>query len=343
MSIGGKGSRRTFTNRILAMVDQRAGGEGGGGSGTPNSIAKWLGATTLADSILTDDGVTATVGGALTVSGILTANGNAVFGDAITDTLTFTARAVSDLIPSTTNARNLGEAALLWANVYATSLTGTLATATQNSVTTMTGLTTIGTLVAGSVPASRVTAGAFGAGNYSIAANNLSGTGFAVAKDDSTANSSVTASSVQASSSAASGTAAQVIAAAFTASHTGAGVTSFLIGFSTQISRSAGTVSEGRSINVQAIGTAMNAATGLYVEAITGGAGANNWAIYTNAGLVRFGDAVDIASASGLRVSATKVVGAQGAAVADSTDAGSVILRLNDLLARLRTHGLIAT
>ncbi len=40
---------------------------------------------------------------------------------------------------------------------------------------------------------------------------------------------------------------------------------------------------------------------------------------------------------------ANQVVGAQGAAVADATDAASVILRLNDLLARVRTHGLIDT
>jgi hypothetical protein len=43
------------------------------------------------------------------------------------------------------------------------------------------------------------------------------------------------------------------------------------------------------------------------------------------------------------RVAGTKVVGAQGAAVADATDAASVIARLNDLLSRLRAHGLIAT
>ncbi|KQM88667.1 hypothetical protein ASE67_02690 [Sphingomonas sp. Leaf23] len=43
------------------------------------------------------------------------------------------------------------------------------------------------------------------------------------------------------------------------------------------------------------------------------------------------------------RVSGTKVVGAQGAAVADATDAASVITQLNALLSRLRAHGLIAT
>ena len=42
-------------------------------------------------------------------------------------------------------------------------------------------------------------------------------------------------------------------------------------------------------------------------------------------------------------VDSVKVVGNQGAAVADATDAASAITQLNALLARLRTHGLIAT
>jgi hypothetical protein len=42
-------------------------------------------------------------------------------------------------------------------------------------------------------------------------------------------------------------------------------------------------------------------------------------------------------------VNSTKIIGAQGAAVADATDAATVILRLNDLLSRIRAHGLIAT
>lgn len=50
-----------------------------------------------------------------------------------------------------------------------------------------------------------------------------------------------------------------------------------------------------------------------------------------------------IETASAFYRSNVQVVGAQGAAVADATDAASVITRLNDLLARLRTHGLIAT
>jgi hypothetical protein len=56
------------------------------------------------------------------------------------------------------------------------------------------------------------------------------------------------------------------------------------------------------------------------------------------------GNSINVANATGsLKINGTKVVGAQGAAVADATDATSVIARLNDLLSRLRTHGLIAT
>lgn len=42
-------------------------------------------------------------------------------------------------------------------------------------------------------------------------------------------------------------------------------------------------------------------------------------------------------------IGGTKVVGAQGAAVADATGAGDVVAQLNTALARLRAHGLIAT
>lgn len=45
----------------------------------------------------------------------------------------------------------------------------------------------------------------------------------------------------------------------------------------------------------------------------------------------------------GVTVNGVKVVGNQQPAVADATDATSVIARFNELLARLRTHGLIAT
>lgn len=51
----------------------------------------------------------------------------------------------------------------------------------------------------------------------------------------------------------------------------------------------------------------------------------------------------DVNTVTEYKVSGTKVVGARGSAVADATGAGDVVARLNDLLARLRTHGLIAT
>jgi len=51
----------------------------------------------------------------------------------------------------------------------------------------------------------------------------------------------------------------------------------------------------------------------------------------------------DISTPGIYAVGGIQVVGARGAAVADATDATSVILRLNELLARIRTHGLIAT
>jgi hypothetical protein len=44
-----------------------------------------------------------------------------------------------------------------------------------------------------------------------------------------------------------------------------------------------------------------------------------------------------------LQINSTKVVGAQQAAIADATTGPNAILRLNDLLAACRTHGLIAT
>ena len=51
----------------------------------------------------------------------------------------------------------------------------------------------------------------------------------------------------------------------------------------------------------------------------------------------------DLSFTLDLYCGATKVLGAQGAAVADATDAASAITQLNALLARVRAHGLIAT
>jgi hypothetical protein len=49
------------------------------------------------------------------------------------------------------------------------------------------------------------------------------------------------------------------------------------------------------------------------------------------------------ASTEGVYINGVKVIGQQGAAVANATDSVSVITQLNALLARLRAHGMIAT
>ena len=49
------------------------------------------------------------------------------------------------------------------------------------------------------------------------------------------------------------------------------------------------------------------------------------------------------AATEGVVINGVKVLGRQEAAVANATDATTVIARLNDLLARLRSHGIIAT
>lgn len=58
------------------------------------------------------------------------------------------------------------------------------------------------------------------------------------------------------------------------------------------------------------------------------------------AGQIKAGAGITCTTVS---VGANQVVGAQGASVADATDAASVITQLNALLARCRAHGLIAT
>jgi hypothetical protein len=69
----------------------------------------------------------------LTVGGTLTANGNVDLGNATTDTVTFTARVDSNILPSTNNTRDLGSSALRWNNVYATTFNGTFVGTADNA------------------------------------------------------------------------------------------------------------------------------------------------------------------------------------------------------------------
>tara|TARA_R110000822_G_scaffold42760_5_gene115961 strand:- start:806 stop:1981 length:1176 start_codon:yes stop_codon:yes gene_type:complete len=65
---------------------------------------------------------------------------------------------------------------------------------------------------------------------------------------------------------------------------------------------------------------------------------------FASSGTERVGLSVSSdAALQGLRVVGTRVVGPQGDAVADATDLSTAISRLNDLLSRLRAHGLIDT
>lgn len=65
--------------------------------------------------------------------------------------------------------------------------------------------------------------------------------------------------------------------------------------------------------------------------------------IVPTTGVATFRTGITIDTGQVLKVGANQVVGAQGLAVADATDAASTMARLNDLLARCRAHGLIAT
>ena len=62
------------------------------------------------------------VGTNLTTNLDLTVYGNAVFGDANTDTVSFVSRIGTDLIPSVTNTRDLGTSGNTWRNVYASTI-----------------------------------------------------------------------------------------------------------------------------------------------------------------------------------------------------------------------------
>ena len=58
----------------------------------------------------------------MTVAGGLVANGNVDLGNATSDTITFTGRIDSDVLPSTSAARDLGSSTLRWNNIYTTDM-----------------------------------------------------------------------------------------------------------------------------------------------------------------------------------------------------------------------------
>jgi hypothetical protein len=120
------------TANIDSLIADTADIDGGTIDGTTiggNSAAAGSFTTLAASSTATLSG-NATVGGTLgvtsattlsstlTVTGTATFNGNTVIGDTTSDTVTITARAASDFVPSTDDARDLGASTLEWRNLW---------------------------------------------------------------------------------------------------------------------------------------------------------------------------------------------------------------------------------
>ena len=106
---------------VLATTLKAADGTSAG------SIADSTGVVTLASSVLTTadiNGGTAdnvVIGGSTAAAGTFTtlsAVGNVYLGDATSDTITATGRFLSDLVPSTDSARDLGSPSLQWAEAH---------------------------------------------------------------------------------------------------------------------------------------------------------------------------------------------------------------------------------
>jgi hypothetical protein len=138
------------------------------------TIADSTGVMTIASSVLTTadinggtiDGVT--IGGASAGAGTfttLTTTGNVTFGDAATDTVTFTADVASNLIPSADNTYDLGASGSEWKDLYidGTANIDSLVADTAD----INGGTIDGTVIGGSTPA----AGTFTTGQFDTSLN----------------------------------------------------------------------------------------------------------------------------------------------------------------------------
>jgi hypothetical protein len=88
-------------------------GTGLGGSGTVGTIAMFTpNGSSLGNSILTQSGA------AITVAGGLAVNGNTTLGDATSDTVTFTGRVNSNILPSADDTYDLGSNTNRWRDLY---------------------------------------------------------------------------------------------------------------------------------------------------------------------------------------------------------------------------------
>ena len=80
--------------------------------------------TTTGNLTIDSAGGTTTIDDNLIVSGTSTFNGNVIFGDATSDTVSFTSRISSNVLPSTDGTLNLGGTSNKWNNVYANNFNG---------------------------------------------------------------------------------------------------------------------------------------------------------------------------------------------------------------------------
>ena len=112
-------------NQITAQDLDFAGDSGNGSVDLDSETFKIEGTTN--EIVTVGNGTTLTIGlpDDVTVSGILTVNGNTTLGnDVNSDTVSFGSRVISDINPKTNNGVNLGSANLRWNNVYATTFNG---------------------------------------------------------------------------------------------------------------------------------------------------------------------------------------------------------------------------
>jgi len=126
---------RTLTNKTIAF-----------GSNTLTDVASTNTTQTLTNKTLTSPVISGgtinntVIGGTTRAAGSFTtldANGNVVLGDATSDTIAANGRFNTDVVPSTTNARDLGTSTLQWKQVYATTFTeGAFPVVTQTDIGT---------------------------------------------------------------------------------------------------------------------------------------------------------------------------------------------------------------
>ena len=175
-----------------------------------------------------------------------------------------------------------------WSSTQTLNTSGTSATvtsATQAAITTAANLTTIGTLVAGAVPASLVTAGTFGTGAYAFDSVLGVGTGSTLSYVGLWVRNNNLGTD--------SGNAYGIISGSvFTSATTGAG-RALQIQYRTAAASFTMAEGTGLYVDIPTLGAGSTITTGYGIYVANQALAGTNYAIYTNAGLVRFGGALE--------------------------------------------------